>query len=99
MTKKDAEAIIRRVCRNELGLHVTKHFWKRVNERLPGFTTQHIYAALRTGEIARSPVLNPSHGNHTVEIRAELIDFGKVLLVASIAEYSGVVCITVYGFS
>lgn len=97
MTKREAEALIQRVCRNELPLGFTQHFWTRANQRLAGLNRLHVFEILRSGKISHGPTWNPTHANHNLVMAKRLPDFGEVRLVLSIAEHCGAFCITVYG--
>jgi hypothetical protein len=96
MTKTEAEKLITRVCRGELGLGFTGHFWDRAGERTPGFQKQHVYNVLRTGKVQGTPVFDEKHNNHKVKVRASLPDFGRVELVLAVSWFDDTVCITIY---
>ena len=68
MTKSEAEAVLLRVCMNELELGLTAHFWERARMRLPGFGRQHAYAMIRSGRVRGKPVKHETHHNHTVKV-------------------------------
>jgi len=97
MTREDAEALIGRVCRNEVGLGFTDHFWVQAGKRFPGLQRQQVYNILRSGRVVDAPVRDGIHRNHTVKVRATLSDFGPVELVAAVSDDSGLFCITIYG--
>ena len=96
MTKADAENLIARVCRGELGLGFTYHFWERVRKRTPGLQRQHVFNVLRSGKVQGKPVLDERYNNHKVKVRAKLPDFGQIELVVAISCFGGAVCVTIY---
>ena len=97
MTKKEAEDALDAVRRGDLFLDFSAHFWQRVTERLPGFTRQHVYHVVRTGEVIDAPVYSEKYNNHRIKIRTCVADFGIVELVAGISWFDDAVCITIYG--
>lgn len=96
MDKREAKEILARVCRNHDELWTVDHFWDRVKERVPGFTTQHVYQILQAGTLLGTPVRNDEYKNHVVRIQKKLPDYGLVELVVGLSQIDGAVCITVY---
>ncbi len=96
LSKPDAEAIIARVCRNEIGLAYSSHFWVRVEKRFPSLTSMHVIQVLRTGDIVDGPVKDDSHNSYRIKIQASLPELGKVKLVVGIATNRDATCITVF---
>ena len=96
MTKQEIAEVIQRVCKNQDQLWITDHFWDRARQRLPGFTTLHVYAVLQNGQLRGEPNFDDAHGNFEIKVRAKLPDFGWVELVAGVSYLDGIVCITVY---
>jgi hypothetical protein len=96
MTKSEAEEILDVIRRGGLFLDVTDHFWKRAHERIPGFSTQHIFRVIRNGELLGSPRPSPENNNHIIKIRGHALDFGVIEMVLGLSWFSGV-CITIYG--
>ncbi len=96
MTRAEAAAILGRVCRHELSLEFTRHFWERVDERFPGLRQLHVYLALRTGAVDGLPVWSREYDNHVVTVVSVVPDIGRIRLVVAISSSAGAVCITIY---
>lgn len=95
MTKQEAEEILAVIRRGELFLDVTDHFRARVKQRVPGFSTQHLYQVIRRGSLQGEPVPDPEFNNHKIKVRGPATDFGKVEIVLGISWFNGV-CVTIY---
>ncbi len=95
MTNREAEEILDAVRSGRLQVSVTDHFWRRVHERVPGFTTQDIYRVLRQGKLSGNPMPAPEYNNDKIKVRAKTADFGTVELVLGVTWLAGT-CVTIY---
>jgi len=96
MTKKEASELVAQVCQGAMNIAYTDHFWQRVDERIPGFSTLHAINALRQGEINCTPIKDKDFNNHKIKWLADIPDFGKVELVIGVKHFSNAVGITIY---
>jgi hypothetical protein len=83
MTKEDAEGIIRSICRGVQNISYGTHFWQRVEERVPGFTSLDALNVLKRGKIVSGPTWNEEHRNYRVRVRGDS-DHGQVTIVLAI---------------
>ena len=95
MTKKEAEEIIRLVGRGVLNVSYGAHFWRRVNERAPGFTRLDAMNILRRGVILSDPQWSNDHGNFRVWVRGQT-DCGRITIVVAIAFLDDAYGVTMY---
>ncbi len=93
---REAEAILGRVCRNELGLVCSDHFWERARQRFHGFSFLPLLLVLRAGKIVGGPVRDADNRNFRVTVEARIPDFGRVRVVVGIARNRDAVCITLF---
>lgn len=95
MTREDAEKIIRSVALGVLNIGYGAHFWQRVNERAPGFTSLDAMNLLKRGKVVSDPQWNEEHRNFCVKVRGQT-DHGKITIVVAIAFLDDAFGVTMY---
>lgn len=96
MTRAEAEAILRGIAQNRAEVRVTRHFWNRVRERVPGFGPSHLYRIVRDGDVVGWPEWSTVYRTETVTVRCRLPEFGDVQVVMAISSAKEVTCVTIY---
>ncbi|RKZ11824.1 hypothetical protein DRQ32_05070 [bacterium] len=96
MEKAEAEHLISLAASRRIDLGFTKHFWEEAAKCAPVLSKNHVYTALRNGNVYGTPVRDDGYVCHKVKVRATLPDLGRMEIVVAITLVDTVVCITIY---